>query len=240
MSHAHNELAKQQLAGRKVIITTGSTHEPLGDHYIAKNSSSNQGYTLAAAAVVLGAEVILISAPANQPLPPGVQLMPVSTGAEMLRVCERDLPCHVVIFAAEVARWRLDPTMTGLPEANSRVDLTLVPNPNIVKSIATRTDKRPTIVVEFGSGTENIIEEGKKRQIANRCDLVVMRDISTQTLIGPKSTVHLIWRDSVTAWRGITEQELARQLTVALAQILNGSDYSFGDSSNEARSAASE
>ena len=96
------------LAGRKVVITAGPTREPIDPvRFISNHSSGKQGYAIAEAAVALGAETILVSGPAALPIPPGAQMMPVETAAEMLKACEEELPCDIAIFTAAVADWRV-------------------------------------------------------------------------------------------------------------------------------------
>ncbi len=95
------------LAGRKVVITAGPTHEPIDPvRYIANRSSGKQGYALAEAAIALGAEVALVSGPVGLPIPPGVELINVETAREMMKAVEGELPCDMAIFCAAVADWR--------------------------------------------------------------------------------------------------------------------------------------
>ena len=101
------------LLGRKVLITAGPTREPIDPvRYISNHSSGKQGYAIAAAAVALGAETVLVSGPVDLPIPPGAQMVPVETAERMLKICEAELPCDIAIFAAAVADWRVE-TVAG-------------------------------------------------------------------------------------------------------------------------------
>ena len=83
----------QPLKGKKVLITAGPTREAIDPvRYISNYSSGKQGYAIAAAAVALGAETVLISGPVDLPIPPGVQMIPVTSAVEMLAASERELP----------------------------------------------------------------------------------------------------------------------------------------------------
>src|SRR6476646_5620746 len=77
------------LAGRKVIITAGTTHEPIDPvRYLANRSSGKQGYALAEAAVSSGAETVLISGPVNIDPLAGARVIAVETAEEMLNAVE--------------------------------------------------------------------------------------------------------------------------------------------------------
>ncbi|TIX07869.1 MAG: bifunctional phosphopantothenoylcysteine decarboxylase/phosphopantothenate synthase, partial [Mesorhizobium sp.] len=61
------------LAGRRIIVTSGPTHEPIDPvRYIANRSSGKQGHAIAAALAKLGADVRLVSGPVTIADPPGV------------------------------------------------------------------------------------------------------------------------------------------------------------------------
>src|SRR5665647_2499418 len=94
------------LAGRRVLITAGPTHEPIDPvRYIANRSSGKQGFAIAAAAQEAGADVTLISGPVDLGDPPGVTVKHVESARDMLRQVEAALPADIAIFAAAVADW---------------------------------------------------------------------------------------------------------------------------------------
>ena len=96
------------LAGKRMLITAGPTHEPIDPvRYIANRSSGKQGYAIARAAAAAGADVTLVSGPVNVPDPPGVTVVQVESARDMLRAVENALPADVAIFAAAVADWRV-------------------------------------------------------------------------------------------------------------------------------------
>ena len=210
------------LTGRKVVITAGPTHEPIDKaHYIAKQSSGRRGYALAEAAVALGAETALVSGPVSLSLPPGAQVMMVDTALDMLNTCDRELPCDIAIFAAEVAEWRADGSSGG-QLSRDQVELRLVKNPDILKAVATRTNKRPAIVVGFTTETEDVIESGRKKLAAGSCDLIVAYDAgpSTEIMSSDRDTVHLISGNGVETWSRLSRGEVARRLMAELATKL--------------------
>ena len=83
------------LAGRRVIVTAGGTQEPLDPvRTLTNRSSGKQGFALAQAALDLGAQVTLISAPVSLDTPPGARRLEVTTAQEMLSCILDELPWH--------------------------------------------------------------------------------------------------------------------------------------------------
>src|ERR1019366_2522368 len=100
------------LAGRRVLVTSGPTHEPIDPvRYIANRSSGKQGHAIAAAAAAApaaaaGADVVLISGLVALPDPLGVKTLHVEPARDMLREVEAALPADIFIGVAAVADWR--------------------------------------------------------------------------------------------------------------------------------------
>ena len=103
------------LSGRRVLVTSGPTSEPIDPvRFIANRSSGKQGHAIAAAAAAAGADVVLVSGPVNLPDPAGVAVVKVETARQMLDAVEKSLPADVAIFAAAVADWRsAEPSATA-------------------------------------------------------------------------------------------------------------------------------
>src|SRR5262249_57383588 len=95
------------LAGKRLIITSGPTHEPIDPvRYIANRSSGKQGHAIARAAAAAGAEVVLVSGPVTLPDPLGVSTRKVESARDMLAAVQGALPADAAVFAAAVADWR--------------------------------------------------------------------------------------------------------------------------------------
>jgi hypothetical protein len=214
-----------RLSGRKIVITAGPTHEPIdADHFIGSDDDGQLGYKLAEAAVSLGSETVLVSGPAHLPLPRGAQLMPVTTAVEMLSRCERELPCDIAVCAAEASKWRLDPAgeSANARQATSGFQLSLTANPDIAKTLATRRDKRPTLVVGCMRERDNAVEKGRARFREAGCDLILVEDGSpaAEELVSDRATVHLVTGDKVETWSRLNKGEIARRLMEMLAAKL--------------------
>ncbi len=213
------------LKGKKVLITAGPTREAIDPvRYISNYSSGKQGYAIAAAAVALGAETVLVSGPVDLPIPPGVQMIPVTSATEMLAASERELPCDIAIFTAAVADWRVDQEndqkikkdKSGIP------DLKFVENPDVLKTIAKRASKRPKLVVGFAAETENLVDNASEKLKKKGCDLIVANDVSRERGVfgGDQNTVHLVSASGVESWGLMSKQDVAQLLMVQLAAQL--------------------
>lgn len=213
------------LTGKKVVITAGPTREPIDPvRFISNHSSGKQGYALAEAAVALGAETVLVSGPVNLPLPPGAQVMPVESAEQMLKACEGELPCDIAIFAAAVADWRVaNAAAEKIKKDNGRLPaLAMVENPDILKTIAQRKDKRPAIVVGFAAETERVAEHAREKLARKGCDMIIANDVSATTGVfgGDNNKVHVITPLGAEIWPEMSKRDVARKLMEKLAHEL--------------------
>jgi phosphopantothenoylcysteine decarboxylase/phosphopantothenate--cysteine ligase len=220
------------LAGKRILVTAGPTHEPIDPvRYIANRSSGKQGFAIAAAAQAAGAEVTLISGPVDLGDPAGVTVKHVESAREMLHRVEAALPADIAIFAAAVADWRvanageqkLKKTGAGMPP------LQLVENPDILATISKLTDKRPGLVIGFAAETEHLIDNARAKLARKGCDWIVANDVSPATGVmgGDRNTVHLLTRNGadidVDSWPVMTKDEVAAALVGRIAKTLEKS-----------------
>ncbi len=191
------------LSRKRVLITSGPTHEPIDPvRYIANRSSGKQGHAIAAAAAAAGADVTLISGPVNVPDPSGVSVIHVESAREMLAAAEKALPADVAIFAAAVADWRVANAgaqkIKKAPGARTP-ELSLTENPDILSTIAHRAKGRPKLVIGFAAETQNVAANAKAKLASKGCDWILANDVSPQTGImgGDRNTIALVTKDGV-------------------------------------------
>jgi phosphopantothenoylcysteine decarboxylase/phosphopantothenate--cysteine ligase len=215
------------LAGIRVLVTSGPTHEPIDPvRYIANRSSGKQGHAIAAAAAQAGAQVTLISGPVNLPDPPGVNTVHVESARDMLRATERALPVDVAIFAAAVADWRVASAsaqkIKKMPGGGTTPMLDLVENPDILSTIAHLKTRRPKLVIGFAAETENIAANAKAKLASKGCDWVLANDVSPQTGVmgGDSNTIQLVSADGVEAWPPQSKDDVAAMLIDRIAGAL--------------------
>ncbi|MCA1435542.1 bifunctional phosphopantothenoylcysteine decarboxylase/phosphopantothenate--cysteine ligase CoaBC [Bradyrhizobium sp. BRP20] len=223
------------LAGKRVLITAGPTHEAIDPvRYIANRSSGKQGFAIAAAAQAAGAEVTLVSGPVDLDDPPGVTVKHVESARQMLEQVKAALPTDVAIFAAAVADWRvanegeqkLKKTAAGMPP------LQLVENPDILATISKLAEQRPRLVIGFAAETEHLIDNAKAKFARKGCDWIVANDVSPATGVmgGDRNTVHLLSRKTgapdgeiaVDSWPAMTKEQVAIELVAQIAKSVTG------------------
>src|ERR1700688_5070563 len=215
------------LAGQRVLITAGATHEPIDPvRYLANRSSGKQGFAIAAAAQAAGADVTLISGPVDLADPAGVTVKRVESARDMLHGAEAGLPVDIAIFAAAVADWRvanqgeqkLKKTAAAMPP------LQLVENPDILATISKLRDRRPPLVIGFAAETEHLIDNAKAKFARKGCDWIVANDVSPATGVmgGDRNTVHLLTREgadiNVDSWPVMTKEQVATALVAQIAK----------------------
>ena len=216
----------QALQGKRVLVTSGPTHEPIDPvRYIANRSSGKQGHAIAAAAAAAGAEVTLISGPVNVPDPPGVTTIHVETARDMLQATERALPVDVAIFAAAVADWRVanaSEQKIKKVAGKSVPALAFAENPDILSTVAHLKAKRPKLVIGFAAETENVAANAKAKLAAKGCDWILANDVSPQTGImgGDSNTIELVTAKGVEAWPPQSKDDVAAMLIARIAEAL--------------------
>jgi phosphopantothenoylcysteine decarboxylase/phosphopantothenate--cysteine ligase len=211
------------LKGKRILITSGPTHEPIDPvRYLANRSSGKQGYAIAQAVARLGAETVLVSGPTNLPNPPGVSVKRVETAREMLAACEAALPADIAICAAAVADWRVasdaDQKLKKQPGEQAPA-LMLVENPDILATLSQLKANRPALVIGFAAETEKVVEHAVAKRARKGCDWIVANDVSPATGVmgGDLNTVHLISREGQEDWPLLPKQAVAERLARRIA-----------------------
>jgi phosphopantothenoylcysteine decarboxylase/phosphopantothenate--cysteine ligase len=213
------------LAGRRVVVTSGPTHEPIDPvRFIANRSSGKQGHAIARAAAAAGANVVLVSGPVALADPPGVAVRRVETARDMLAAVEAALPADIFVSTAAVADWRVaEPANHKLKkDEDGRRTLELLENPDILARIAGRNHDRPAVVVGFAAETDDFLDHARAKLMRKGCDFIVLNDVGTgtDTFGGDLNEVTILSRETTTAWPRLDKTEIARRLVDLLAARL--------------------
>ena len=213
------------LKGRRILVTSGPTHEPIDPvRYIANRSSGAQGAAIGRALAALGAEVVFVTGPADVPPPKGVEVIKVESAIDMQNAVNAALPVDAAVFAAAVADWRvatasqskLKKSKGGLPE------LKLTENPDILAGVAQMKKGRPALVVGFAAETDDVATNATAKLKRKGCDWIVANDVSPETGImgGAENAVVLITGDGAEDWPRMTKHDVAKQLADRIAKAL--------------------
>jgi phosphopantothenoylcysteine decarboxylase/phosphopantothenate--cysteine ligase len=178
-------LSPQDLAGKRLVVSAGPTHEPLDPvRYLGNRSSGKMGYALAAAAARRGAAVTLVAGPTALPDPVGIDVVHV----EDARAMEAALATHVwsahgVIMAAAIADFR-----PGTPSERKlkRTEIGLAPtislesNPDLLGGLGAERARRGSgpLLVGFAAETHDVVGYARAKLAAKQVDLMVANDVT--------------------------------------------------------------
>lgn len=171
--------SRNDLTGKRVLITTGANHEPIDPvRYIGNRSSGKMGHAVAKAALMRGADVTVITGPADVQPPCGSKIIQVQTALEMQdAVLEHFEGADVIIGAAAVADYRVDnPPTEKQKRGGSGVMLELIENPDIIAAVGTRK-KSHQCVVGFAAETNDLIENAKSKLSKKNLDIIVANTV---------------------------------------------------------------
>ena len=170
------------VSGKTVIVTAGPTREALDPvRFIGNRSSGKMGYALAVAAKTRGARVTLVSGPTELPLPGGIEVIRVTSAAEMREaVVSRALQADVVIMAAAVADFA--PARAAdqkIHKTEDTLTLTLARTPDILADLSRlRAGKDRPLLVGFAAETSDVVAGARRKRREKGVDLVVANDVS--------------------------------------------------------------
>lgn len=185
------------LAGRRIIVTTGGTREPIDPvRYIGNRSSGKQGFALALAAATRGANVHLISANADLPEIDGVEITKIETATELLSVLEEEFPkCDALIMSAAVADARVSNYSQNKIKKSDFETMELTKNPDILARIA-EIKRSGQIVVGFAAETdsksENLVKLGSEKLRSKSLDLMYVNNVTDGAIFGSDLTQGII------------------------------------------------
>lgn len=220
-------LADGPLKGKRILVTSGPTHEPIDPvRYIANRSSGAQGTAIARALAALGAEVVFVTGPADVPPPEGVAVVKVESARDMLEAVQAALPVDAGVFAAAVADWRVKSASGSKikKEKGALPVLEFDENPDILATVSQMEKGRPGLVVGFAAETDDVVAHATAKRTRKGCDWIVANDVSPETGImgGSENAVILISDDGAEAWPRMGKDAVAAQLADRIAATLSG------------------
>lgn len=213
------------LSGKKIIVTSGPTHEPIDPvRYIANRSSGKQGHAIAAALARLGADVRLVSGPVTIADPAGVKTVHVESAREMHDAVEQLLPADAAVFVAAVADWRTD---NAAGEKIKKVagegapSLKMVENPDILAGVG-HHKQRPYLVVGFAAETQDVLKNAQAKLARKGADFIVANDVSHEggVMGGDRNSVRIVSKSGVDEWPDLSKEEVAGRLASLIAERL--------------------
>jgi phosphopantothenoylcysteine decarboxylase/phosphopantothenate--cysteine ligase len=169
------------LAGRRVVISSGGTREHLDPvRFLGNRSSGRQGHALARAAVARGAEVVLVSSSAL-PDPAGVKVIAVTSAVELHdAVLAEAGSADAVVMAAAVADYRPSERLATKRKKTETMTIELVQNPDVLKALVTARPDGQVVVgfaAETGDANGSVLDHGRAKLVRKGCDLLVVNEV---------------------------------------------------------------
>lgn len=165
------------LAGQRIVITAGGTHEPIDPvRFIGNGSSGRMGIALAQVAVDAGAEVTLVVGPSVSEVPAGIHTLRVTTALELeeaTRMAAAD--ANALIMAAAVADYRPETAATSKIKKQDGIDEMSIPltrNPDIIAGIS----QAGLVKVGFAAETDDLLENAASKLERKGLDMIVAND----------------------------------------------------------------
>lgn len=170
---------KPELKGKRIVMTSGGTHEPIDPvRFIGNRSSGKMGRAIAMEALARGANVTVIAGHSEAPLPYGALVIPVSTASEMAETAVGlAQECDVFIAAAAVADYRVDvPADTKRKKTGESLTLTLVENPDVLGLVGA-VRQGGQVLVGFAAETDDLIKNAQAKLEKKKLDLIVANEV---------------------------------------------------------------
>ena len=176
------------LRGRRVVVSTGPTREPLDPvRFISNRSSGKQGIAVAQAALDAGAEVTLIAGPVAEPMPHGAHVVPVETTQQM---GEAVLSCvggaDVLFMVAAVADFRpeavADRKIKKTEDGAWGLAIGLEKTLDILSAVKEQRDRTgyPRVVLGFAAETHNAFEYGREKLLRKGLNFIAVNDVMAE------------------------------------------------------------
>ncbi|MBT3059631.1 MAG: bifunctional phosphopantothenoylcysteine decarboxylase/phosphopantothenate--cysteine ligase CoaBC [Candidatus Thiodiazotropha sp.] len=212
------------LHGVKVLMTAGSTREPIDPvRFVGNRSSGKMGYALAQSMRDLGAEVTLISGPTSLPTPANIASIRVETAVEMhASVMEHVDSCDIFIAVAAVADYRPSLVAADKIKKNKEIlTLNLVRNPDILAQVAAL--EHPPFTVGFAAETGQVEQYADEKRRRKQLNMIAANRVGSDEggFESEQNALILLWQDAREELPMMAKSALAQRLAERIAEQYN-------------------
>ena len=225
-------LIPDSLAGVRVVVSAGPTHEPVDPvRFLTNRSTGTMGFELARELAARGATVTLVAGPVDLPTPVGVASRVDVASAENMLLAVQLAADHAdaLIMAAAVADYRpSEPSATKIAKEDGDRSLLLERTSDILREIAARPDRGGLRLVGFAAETHDVEARARRKLQSKGLDAIVANDVSTPGIgFGRGDNAGVVWTtdDRVEIAR-CPKPEFAARVVDALEPILRGEGHS--------------
>ncbi|TLX16092.1 phosphopantothenoylcysteine decarboxylase [Rhizobium sp. MHM7A] len=226
-NESRSSAAGNELKGRKVIITSGPTVEPLTDagDVITNFSSGRQGHAVAEALACMGAEVVLVSGQTNLAVPAceSIRTIDVGSAQEMHDAVISELPADIFVGVAAVADFGLPhPVTLSLKEGEAHT-LQLRQNPDILQAVGTHPSQRPSVVVGFAAETHDLLLYARDKLKRKGADFICANQVGDLMANRSSSTnsITFVTLSGHEEWQEIPKIQVGEAIGRKIAQLLD-------------------
>lgn len=215
---------KQQplpLAGKRILMTAGPTIEQIDPvRAITNFSSGKMGYSIAEAALEMGAEVTLVSGPTSLKAPAAAKMIAVRSAQEMLKAVMANIERQdIFIGVAAVADYRpASPSEQKIKKSDASFNIELVPNEDILARVAALAN--PPFCVGFAAESENLLEYAEEKRKRKNIPLIAA-NLAIETLGADEGTLTLLDNTGRHVLAKASKLKLARGLLSHIANMIN-------------------
>ena len=217
------------LAGVRLLISAGPTHEDLDPvRFLGNRSSGRMGYAIAAQALRRGAEVTIVSGPVHIPAPTGAEVVEVWSARQMHEaIMSRFDAFDVVIMAAAVADYRPHRRAGQKIKKGENLQIELIRNPDILADLGAKRAHRPAVLVGFALETENLEQAAREKLVKKAADLIVANEAGAG-LGGETNRAILVDAASSTPLPQMSKRALADQILDRIGVLLHKAAHRQG------------
>lgn len=183
---------KQDLFGKRILVTAGGTREPIDPvRFIGNRSSGKQGIALANAAKNRGAQVTLIAANCDTSAVKDIDVITVETTAQMQQALNDHFDdSDILIMSAAVADARPAQVSESKIKKGGLESIELELNPDLLSGLAAR--KAHQVLVGFAAETSNHVQEARRKLESKGLDVIYVNDVSGGAIFGQDTTMGTI------------------------------------------------
>ena len=175
-------LCVHDMAGKRVLVTAGPTHEYIDPvRYISNPSSGKMGVAMSRSAWYRGADVRLIAGPVEVDAY-GMDLIRVTSAEDMLSAVRENISwADYVVKAAAVGDYRAKEISPQKIKRGGKDTLTLelVQNPDI-SAEAGRLKRPGQILIGFAAETNNVTENARAKLARKNLDYILANDVASE------------------------------------------------------------
>jgi len=210
----------QLLKGKKIIVTSGRTHEKLNSYgdIITNFASGRQGHAIASSLANMGAEVVLITGPSIVADPENslVRTLHIETADELHQTSLKELPADAAVCVCAVSDFKI----SNQEESDGKI--VLVQNPDTLMSLGRHATLRPKVVIGFAAETNDLINYATDKLKKKGADAICANQVGKAMAERHHNlnSIQFITHEVVDSWYETTKEEIGLKIGEVINSLL--------------------